>query len=351
MQITVKAFSDLTAEQLAAWRRYLAAHRLPNPLNDPDYLASLAAVGRKISIILKEDPTGPVLFWPFEYRGKRAIEPAAKEVSDCSQLIVAPRERIDPQAVLRQAGLDTFHFHHLFETTAFDVPTFCYFSDPCYLIDLRQGWDAYARDLAARGSKLLTEGRRKFRKLQREVGPVRLELASPPEHLDLLLQWKIAQLDRQGFQHRFDENWVATFMDHHLRQASDHVRGHLSALYAGNEPVALHYGTWGYGVVNSWVPAVNPHFRRYSPALLLYLELARHGERAGFSTMILGRGGNQTKLRLANATVANYVGAIPTNAATRLQFCGKKGLYRLSRSNWGRRFRKLARRIRSRRFR
>ena len=172
--------------------------------------------------------------------------------------------------------------------------------------------------------------------MDREIGPLRLEYAETDTSLlDTLLDWKIAQLDQQGFQHCFRDQWVRTFMESQLSMKSKNVKGLFSVLYAGREIAAMHFGTIGYGVINSWIPAVNPKLTKHSPALTLYFDLARVASEEGVETIVLGRGENQTKRRIANDSVPNYVGMIPSGMLRASTFFGMRCLYRLFRSKWG----------------
>lgn len=348
MKIESVLFSEIPKQDILVWRACANSQPLINPLNDPDYFACLAHAGMDTHLLVaRESPYS--LYWPYQIQSHKGSQPAVKKISDCSQLVISPEAKIDPSSILRSAGLTFYEFDHLFEQTSFDVAPFAYYADPCYLIDISNGREEYLSDLATKGSKVAREARRKRNKMERELGAVRLEPASSdPADLRLLLDWKIEQLEQQGFGHCFREEWTLKFMQRHLAFQSANCQGKLSVLYAGDEKVAMHYGSWGTTAINSWIPAVNPMHAKHSPALCLYMNLIPEAESSGIQTIILGRGENQTKTRLANKTVNNYVGRITTTLFGKTRIWGMKGLYRSLHSRWGNYLRDSVRRMRKR---
>ena len=78
---------------------------------------------------------------------------------------------------------------------------------------------------------------------------------------------------------------------------------------------ALHFGVTSKTCLVSWLPCINPDpaFARYSPGGLLMYRLAETAADKGIRIIDLGRGENQTKIRLANDTIDMAIGSICTS--------------------------------------
>jgi CelD/BcsL family acetyltransferase involved in cellulose biosynthesis len=102
-------------------------------------------------------------------------------------------------------------------------------------------------------------------------------------------------------------------------------------LYAGDVVAALHLGLRSGQVWHSWFPAYNPDLDRYSPGLVLMLELAAAAASAlGIREIDLGKGEARYKLALATGSVAlneGSVGALPLSAlSARAQAAARRTL-------------------------
>ena len=61
-------------------------------------------------------------------------------------------------------------------------------------------------------------------------------------------------------------------------------------LYAGDEPVAGHFGLAYGGVLAHWFPAYDPRYSKYSPGLLQLLEMTKDAPGLGIRSIDLGKG-------------------------------------------------------------
>jgi CelD/BcsL family acetyltransferase involved in cellulose biosynthesis len=177
---------------------------------------------------------------------------------------------------------------------------------------LHRGFDSYLSERREAGSSSVAQAQRKLRKLARDVGPVRLELHTNDDvAFDCLVEWKRAQLRQRNYFDMFKLDWVIPL----LRRisdttGSDDFSGLLSALYAGDELVAVHLGMRSRAVVSSWIPTFDAAFAKYSPGLLLHLELARSLAELGVERIDLCRGENQLKTSLASGAFPVAIGCV-----------------------------------------
>ena len=167
-------------------------------------------------------------------------------------------------------------------------------------MDLSQGYDAYTKRVA-RGPGQIKEVAKKMRMLQREVGALRfIPHLQDASTLRQLLRWADA---RWGRKTSTESSWVGLTLEGILSTQLPHFSGMLSVLYAGDELVAGDFGMRSCAVWSGWWPAYNPDFARYSPGIILLLELARAAGSFGISTMDLGPGSMPYKERLKTDSV------------------------------------------------
>jgi len=84
----------------------------------------------------------------------------------------------------------------------------------------------------------------------------------------------------------------------------------ISALYAGNAPVAVHLGLQSNGHFCAWVPTLDPTYSQYSPGLLIHLEIAKAAKENGYRHTDLDRGLNPLKPSLGSDHVKLAIGAV-----------------------------------------
>lgn len=148
--------------------------------------------------------------------------------------------------------------------------------EPCpYLrwADYASSWDEAAARLP-----YAADGRRKQRKLEAEIGPVRYVGDDPePAAFRRCLEWKSHQYRATGHVDQFaDPRNVALFQ--RLRDAGALV---VSSLYAGDRLAAVHLGVLHEGRFSSWIPAYDAELQKYSPGRLLQHGMMEDGLRRG----------------------------------------------------------------------
>jgi CelD/BcsL family acetyltransferase involved in cellulose biosynthesis len=81
-------------------------------------------------------------------------------------------------------------------------------------------------------------------------------------------------------------------------------------LRAGDDVVAAHLGLRSAATLAWWFPVYDTRFHRYSPGLILCLEILRAMPSQGLRTLDLGKGDEPYKQRLANAEIPLLTGGI-----------------------------------------
>lgn len=186
-------------------------------------------------------------------------------------------EYANPFPLLRACGLSLFEFDHLLEgQKPFAAHVTGTLASP--VVDLRPGDDAdYPQWLRATYPGLARTPLKKERRLGRDHGEVRFAHDErDPRMLRRLMAWKSAPYHRTGRMDRFARPWIVDLVDDLFQQREEHFTGVLSVLYAGDRPVAAHFGPRSRTVFAAWFTAYDPELRSYSPGLLMHARLRAH---------------------------------------------------------------------------
>jgi CelD/BcsL family acetyltransferase involved in cellulose biosynthesis len=244
--------------------------------------------------------------FPFERHRSRIGRPLGIKLADFQGLVAAPDLKLSTADLLEGCGLSVWHFDHLLLQPAVWAPWHGELADSPYL-DLSAGYAAYAAERKLAGTNQIAQTDRKRRKLEREVGPIRFEWHTDRHDVfETLLQWKSAQRRQTGTFDVLHFPWVVELLDRLRLTGEGKFQGVLSALYANERLIAAHLGMRSNDVLHHWFPAYDHGFYRYSPGLILMLELASASAEWGVRRIDLGKGNDQYKdsFRSAGLTVA-----------------------------------------------
>jgi CelD/BcsL family acetyltransferase involved in cellulose biosynthesis len=164
---------------------------------------------------------------------------------------------------------------------------------------------------------------RKARKAAREVGPLRFQAHSASrEVFQTLIDWKSAQYRRSAKVNIFSYGWPTTVLERIVHETSGAFGGMLSVLHFGDHLAAIALHLRSHTVLHSWFPTYNPAFSKYSPGLILQVELAKLAESLGIRRIDLGKGPERYKRSLASGTLAVAEGSVDVRpTAARLKGC------------------------------
>lgn len=291
---------ELTASQTRLWSRLLPDDTaFASPFFAPELAAAVAAVRDDILVAVLSEGGETVGFFPFQRDAGGEGEALAFGISDFHGPVVSPGIRWSAAELLAACGLRSWRFDHL---PADQEPFRAWHRElyESFYMDLSQGFEEYARQRRLDGSRQIPGVANLQRRLEREVGGLRFEArTTDPEVLDRLIGWKSDQYERTGRKSDpLRAPWVRSLLGRLQAMESAGCTGMLSALWAGGELVAAHLGTRSRSVWHSWFPAYSRRFARYSPGLILLLEMARYAASLGIRRFDLGRGEALYKRRL-----------------------------------------------------
>jgi CelD/BcsL family acetyltransferase involved in cellulose biosynthesis len=317
MRISVVRPAELGPGELAAWRAMQAAQpALDSPFLAPEFTLAVGAFRDDARVAVLEDGSTLAGFLPFERRALGIGKPIGAGLSDCQGLVHAPGFDWSPRDLLRGCGLAMWEFDHLVAGQAPFEP-YVVARKTSAVMDLADGFAAYLERLRVSAPETAKRTPSKERKLGREVGEVRFDFdARDPDALRTVMDWKSAQYRRTGMGDRFALPWVVGLVEHLLGTRSDGCTGTLSMLYAGDEPVAGHFGLRSATVLATWFPTYDPRFSKYSPGLILHLRMAESAAAAGVRQLDMGKGTTRYKesfksgdLLVAEGWVGRHAGA------------------------------------------
>ncbi|HEY7767257.1 GNAT family N-acetyltransferase [Longimicrobium sp.] len=184
--------------------------------------------------------------------------------------------------------------------------------EPCPYLDWRgtPSWEEAAARLPQQ-----TDTRRKGRKLEAEVGPIRYVADDPdPAAFQRCLQWKSRQYRATGVGDGFaDRRNVELF-----ERLRDTGLLTISSLYAGERLAAVHFGVLHEGRFASWIPAYDVELQKYSPGRLLQHAMMEDSFRRGDTEFDFLIGDEEYKyLYATHVRIAGPVGTPPLKVRAR----------------------------------
>ncbi|MFH8345682.1 GNAT family N-acetyltransferase [Streptomyces sp. NPDC018045] len=301
MDISVYRPGELNGTDRAAWStvqsqaHLLGTPQLANPFLAPEFALAVGRCRRGVRIAVVREDGEPAAFLPFQRSPLGVGRAIGLGVSDAQGLVHRPGFQWDSRELLQACGLSVLEFDHLVEgQKPFETAPMHSFASP--VVDVDQGFEAYLAWLLKNSPKFSRRTLTKERKLGRDIGPVRyVHDERDPAVLRRLIEWKSAQYRRTGRSDRFAHPWILQLVDQLFHTRTPSFAGLLSVLYAGEQPVAAHFGIRSERVLSCWFPAYDPAYAKFSPGLVLHLRMAGGAAADGLSYIDLGRGEKEYK--------------------------------------------------------
>lgn len=281
---------------------------LASPYFRPEFTQAVARVRNDVFVAIIDDGDA---FFPFQRHFVGLGRPVGGLVSDYHGLIAPSNYRCDVKTLVQTCGLRSWSFDYLpMEQTMF-APWG------------RSDGEALVVDIAESAqigsSKLRANCNRRRRLLEAVFGSVEVELDTcDPSVLNLCLKWKSAQYHRTGNLDLFAKPWARSLIDLIASHHEPEFAGMLSVLRAGGQPIAAHFGMKSGSALHHWFPAHDPEFQRYSPGMILLMEMITGAMKLGIKSIDLGSGDYDFKRRLSNRKVSLIKGAVVADPVTSL---------------------------------
>jgi CelD/BcsL family acetyltransferase involved in cellulose biosynthesis len=285
--VDVVPLAELGPSEVERWSELQTASRVyRSPFFRPEFAQAVARV-RDVRVAVVDEDGAIAGFFPFEPATGGFGRPLAWPRADYHGPVLDARAHIDPELLVKSSGLRAWSFDHLPAALEAFLP---YSSSSCTspYLDLSGGFEAYLDERRPRSE--VRETLRKARKLEREIGPLRFVPDDGAARFETLVDWKRRQYAETGVRDVLADAQSRELLTQVLDTRSTAFAGTLSVLYAGEEVAALLLGVRSGAVWHSWFPVFNETLPRYSPGLVLLLELARASESLGIAEIDLGKG-------------------------------------------------------------
>jgi CelD/BcsL family acetyltransferase involved in cellulose biosynthesis len=294
--VPARSLDDAQLERWSEIQRDVPS--LASPFFSPQFTRIIASVRDDVQVGLLEQGGETVGFFPFQRRRLGVGAPVGLNLSDYHGLIATDGVAIDPVELIRACGLKTWEFDHLPATQTW-FASFSHRERSSVVMDLSEGYEAYAQARRESGSSTISQLGQKSRKLAREHGELRyVQHTAERATFELLLDWKQRQHEQTGAVNILARDWIREVLRGVHEAQGEDFAGLLSVLYAGERIVAIHLGMRSRTVLHSWFPAYDPAYSRYSPGQILFLKLAEGMPALGVSAIDLGPGEQQHKLTM-----------------------------------------------------
>ncbi|HEY2401280.1 MAG TPA: GNAT family N-acetyltransferase [Steroidobacteraceae bacterium] len=315
MRICVLRPGELGPDDIASWRSMQSSTpSLANPFLSPEFAIAVGKFRPSARVAVLSDGPSTVGFFPFERRRWGAGAPIAPGLTDCQGVIHAPGAQWDARELLRACRLSVWQFDHLVDGQG---PFERYRTGirPSPIIDISGGFDSYREKLGTQSPQFCRNVERKARKLGREAGQLRFVADSDDESVfRTLIAWKTLQYRRTAQVDVFARPWVAGLTEALFRTRTSHFSGLLSVLYAGEVPIAAHFGLRCSHVLAHWFPAYDPGFSSYSPGLIMHMRMAEFTPQTGVQVIDLGTGVQRYKEELKSSDIFVGAGIVTTKS-------------------------------------
>lgn len=315
MKIACVRPDELGQDQLDAWRR-LQSGAYDHPFFAPEYTQIVSEVRDQVRVAVIENDDS-CAFFPFEQGASGIGLPVGSRLTDYQGPIVQDID-LDVRQLLRSCGLRAWQFDHLLPNCPALQPYIDGTAGSPYL-DLTDGFEAYRKSRQQAGSSAIKQFERKSRKLAREVGPLRFEMHSTDRQaFNTLIQWKRDYIRQKAAFPLMDTQWALGLLERIWQTETPGLTGRLSALYAGDELIAVHLGLCNQTVCHWWVPTYDVRYQQYSPGAILLLSLADAVAKAGMTRLDLGKGDESYKQRMMSGEVQLGEGTLTRSPMQRL---------------------------------
>jgi len=323
VQIDIVRPDELTAAQVEGWASLQGADtRLHSPFLSPWWARSVAAAqGTKanVKVAVLHDHGREVGYMAARAQGGAAM-PVGAPMCDYQGMTAEPGVRFDPVALVNALGVGRFDFCHMLDGQD-DFAPHVKGAQTAYSIELREGYEAYAKARREAGVGALKDIDKKRRKLERELGAITFTAFSRSRaDFDTLMGWKSEQWKKTGQTDVLGAGWTTKLVRDLFASRDPMYGGMLFTLHIGDRLAAAQFNLRAHGAINSWLIGHDAAFDRYSPGLILFQDILRWMDDTPYWRLDLGAGDYRFKRELANATLQvghGFVGGVSPAALLR----------------------------------
>ena len=318
MQVKLTTPGQLSKVERAAWAKFQEqSPEFDSPYFRPEFSEAVATVRDDVEVAVLLEDQEPAGFFAFQRRKSHQARPVGGRLSDYQAVVGRPGLEFDAKEFVKACGLTVADFDHMLASQQPFKP-FHRFVDRSPYLDLSRGFDAYRNALRASARTAMRHTFRLSRKIDREVAPIRCEMFSDDKvAFEELLRWKSDQYDATNVTNVFAFPWTTQLLREIWKQQNESFQGVLSVLYAGERPIAAHFGMRSGKVLHWWFPAYDREFSRYAPGRVLLTMAAQQCNAYGIEKIDMGRGVATYKSLVMSGTTEVAVGSVDLRPVAR----------------------------------
>ena len=301
MQGRIVAPGELDADLVAQWQRFRTADPVyRSPFYAPQFTQAVGRVRADARIAVLERGGDVVGFLPFHQRPGGVGKPIGGHLNDYQGPILAPGLDLSSAALLQAARLSAYDYNHL-PVAMGALAGGAQARSISPRMDLSQGYAAYEAKKDAGWTKARREMRRRWRKTEADIGPIRFtyhdtSAAAYAEHVAM----KNALYARLGVRSVLDLGWAGQALQAIRTTQEPDFAGVFSTLRAGDRLLAAHFGMRSDSVWHWWFPSYDLDAYKLGPGINLIHQCALVAEAKGLQTIDFGRGDGDFKLLFAD---------------------------------------------------
>lgn len=302
MEIDVVAPQDLSPASLERWAA-LQVGVLDSPFLSPQWTRAVdhAQRGgrRAVAVAVLKEAGREVGYFPARVGAYTAI-PVGAPMCDYQALVAEPGVELDPKVLVQALGVHRLDFTHMLEgQTGFASHERGRVLS--HVVDVKDGYEAYAAERKAAGKSILKDSDKKRRKVEREVGEATFQAFSrSTTDFERLVAWKSTQYRATGQTDIFQTEWTLALLRDLFARRDPDFGAVLFTLHFGDRLAAVHLHLHGRRTIHGWLIAHDPEFERYSPGILLFQDILRWMDDTPYNRLDLGAGDYRFKRELAN---------------------------------------------------
>ena len=264
--------SEMTSSLIQLWGKLRQANPLlSSPFFSYEFTQAVQAVRGDCKIAIVEIDNQIAGFLPYHSINGVAF-PVGRMANDAQGFICSYETQLSVESLFDSMGVSSYQFHAWFSTFPLKRKAI-HGWQPCFLANLTAQNQNYRQWLEQQHRTIKRQGQ-KNRKLERMVGPLRLEFQSQsPELFDYSIQLKRQHYHRTHIFDILSVPWLIELLRYFLITPGT-VRGTNSVLWAGDQIVATHMGIRENSLLHYWFPAYDMQFSYGSPGTELFLQIA-----------------------------------------------------------------------------
>jgi CelD/BcsL family acetyltransferase involved in cellulose biosynthesis len=294
----------LTPDQLCGgvarqWNELRSASpEFASPYYAIEFTKAVARVRDDVRVAVAVRNEAIVSILPYQLNSPTRAVPVGGRLNDLHGIMGENSEEVLSQ-MLRKSGLKSYAFHSM-PSEAKTFEPFQFRKIQSHHMDLTEGWEQFRAWIRRHSSTVKRQGQ-KTRNLEKEIGPIRFEFDCDSSNvLETLIDMKRSKYQRSKTFDILSVEWAANLLREIHTIKTDDFQGLLSAMWAGDELIGVHFGMLCNDILHYWFPVYDPRFSRYSPGTEMMLLCAEEACQRGITKLDLGYGDDAYKFKFCN---------------------------------------------------